>query len=323
MPIIDEERDVLVLRVVYDGSPFAGKTTTLRALARRLGARVTTPREQDGRTLYFDWLEYVGGLYDGRRIRCQIVSVPGQLVLGGRRRLLLESADAVVMVVDTRASELEPCLALLRDLVAWCHAQQPPIGIVVQANKRDAPDCIPSDQLRARLSEIAPVAVAETVATTGEGIRETFVFGVRLALDRIRGLAEARAVPRGRPEVDDPAALLAQIERSEWRSTPGPRPRPPGGEQSRQGQEVDATPSRRGSSPEPPPEPPPDDEPAFVLDASIPGGFIWPPIDGRSLLHEASASRLAPVWIEPGGWWACEGGWQLHSAGDARLGDAQ
>src|SRR6188472_2918680 len=117
MPTIDRERGVLVVRVVYDGPPLSGKTTTLRSLAQGLGVPIVSPEEQDGRTLFFDWVDYVGGLFEGRQIRCQIVSVPGQQELAKRRRLLLESADAVVMVGDTRAAAIDTTYGLLRELL--------------------------------------------------------------------------------------------------------------------------------------------------------------------------------------------------------------
>src|SRR5690349_6479428 len=98
MPTLDKERGVLIVRVVYDGPPHSGKTTTLRSLAKGLGVEIHSPEERDGRTLFFDWVEYVGGLFEGRQIRCQIVSVPGQAELAERRKLLLQSADAVVLV---------------------------------------------------------------------------------------------------------------------------------------------------------------------------------------------------------------------------------
>ena len=78
MARIDDDRGVLVLRVVYDGPPFSGKTTTVRTLADRLGVAVETPEEERGRTLFYDWADYVGGLYDGRKIHCEIITVPGQ-----------------------------------------------------------------------------------------------------------------------------------------------------------------------------------------------------------------------------------------------------
>src|SRR5688500_8756428 len=99
MPTIDAARGVLVIRIVYDGPDLSGKTTSLKALARGVSSHVECPEEREGRTLYFDWMEYVGGLFEGRQISCQIVSVPGQRELAHRRRLLLESADAVVCVL--------------------------------------------------------------------------------------------------------------------------------------------------------------------------------------------------------------------------------
>jgi hypothetical protein len=92
---------VVVIRIVYDGAPMAGKSTSVRALGRGLGGEVVTPAEVSGRTLYFDWLDYTGGLFEGRRIRCQIISVPGQATLAPRRRRLLESADVIVFVGDS------------------------------------------------------------------------------------------------------------------------------------------------------------------------------------------------------------------------------
>ena len=53
MPIIDSERDLLVLRIVYDGLPLSGKTTTVNALANKLTAgSVFSPETADGRTAW-------------------------------------------------------------------------------------------------------------------------------------------------------------------------------------------------------------------------------------------------------------------------------
>src|SRR5262245_19461841 len=101
MAVLSLSKDALVIRVVYDGPPMAGKTTSVRSLAGKLGSDVKAPEEVECRTLYFDWLDYTGGLFEGRRIRCQIVSAPGQATLASRRRRLLETADVVVFVSDS------------------------------------------------------------------------------------------------------------------------------------------------------------------------------------------------------------------------------
>jgi len=124
MAIIDDTRGVLVVRIVYDGPALSGKTTSLRALAQGVSSKVDCPAELAGRTLYFDWVDYVGGLFDGRQIRCQIVSVPGQKDLSHRRKLLLETADAVVLVLDTRQLEWDFGLGWVRDTVPFCRGKK-------------------------------------------------------------------------------------------------------------------------------------------------------------------------------------------------------
>ncbi|MGH9886021.1 MAG: hypothetical protein ACREBE_10860, partial [bacterium] len=113
-----------MISVVYDGPPEAGKTTTVRALARGFGREVYTPEERDGRTVHFDWLEHIGGRFEGSPIRCQIVSVPGQKRWVRRRAHFLERADVVVFVGDTTASAWPETVARLADLRADLDARQ-------------------------------------------------------------------------------------------------------------------------------------------------------------------------------------------------------
>lgn len=183
MATLDRQSDAVVVRIVYDGPPTAGKTTTLRALAQRLGqGQVVTPEESGGRTVYFDWLEYVGGRFEGREIRCQIISVPGQRALAPRRKLLLDTADAVVFVADTSRDGIAESTRHLDELLQTLSgADAPRPGVVLQANKRDLPDAAPLDRLR----RTHGLAVVESVASQGEGTREAFVFAVCLALDRV------------------------------------------------------------------------------------------------------------------------------------------
>ncbi|HET9622680.1 MAG TPA: hypothetical protein VFP84_15010, partial [Kofleriaceae bacterium] len=203
MALIDSEASEILIRLVYDGPPEAGKTTSLRALASSLTRPTYSPAEDgDGRTLWFDWMEYVGGRFEGCQIRCQIVSVAGQRELAARRRRVIAGADVVVFVADSAANETSRTVAYLQELremlrltpgsgsEAVAHrltAHEVPVGVIVQANKRDLPDAIPIKQLRGELENIGwPIGVVESVASEGTGIREAFVYAVRLALDRVR-----------------------------------------------------------------------------------------------------------------------------------------
>ncbi len=319
MAIIDETRGVLVVRIVYDGPALSGKTTSLQALARGVGSRVATPAETSGRTLFFDWVDYVGGLFDGRQIRCQIVSVPGQRELAHRRKLLLESADAVVMVLDTRREEWEFGLSWLKETVPYCRAQEPPVGVVLQANKRDTPSAVPSEELRVALAKIAPVAVIPSSATSGDGIREAFVLAVRLALDRVRALAASGRLAHGKPAEDNPDELLARM-RAESEASSAPV----------NGALVDAVAASLQAELEPwpdaqraPSEPAPEtaeisgNEREFVPDPMMPGGMIWPPVDGRALLHEVAALDIRPTRTGRADWCGSGSGFRFHSHGSA------
>jgi len=311
MAIIDDSKGVLVVRIVYDGPALSGKTTSLRALAKGVSSKVETPAEQAGRTLFFDWVDYVGGLFDGRQIRCQIVSVPGQKELSRRRKLLIESADAVVLVLDTRQMEWEFGLGWLRDTAPYCRSKSPPVGLVLQANKRDAPDAVPAEDMQQALKRIAPVAVVPSTATSGEGIREAFVLAVRLSLDRVRALAASGELRVGRPEEDDPAQLMERMRGVE-REPDAPL------DQAFAAQalcslaaELDSL----GLDPNPalPAINDESGERLFVPDPMMPGGMIWPPVDGRALLHEVASLDIRPSRTGRSDWGGSGSGFRFHS----------
>jgi len=297
---LDRKGDAVVVRIVYDGPPTAGKTTSLRALAERLGqGQVITPEESGGRTVYFDWMEYTGGRFEGRQIRCQIVSVPGQRVLAPRRNLLLESADAVVFVADTSRSGMAESRAHLDQLVRRL-ATQPglPVGIVLQANKRDLPDAEPIEPLRRSHG----LAVVESVAATGEGTREAFVFAVRLALDRVREQLRLGQLQPIDPREESASELLAQmhalpLDHGAWELWPT---------------QTEAPLNPTGSPPRLP-------------DTSVPGGWIWPAINGRILLQEAGLGLLgAPRELTPDEWVADTAqGWRFHSSAEGLFLDGE
>lgn len=256
---------------------------------------MTTPAEYCGRTLYFDWVDYVGGLFEGLKVRCQIVSVPGQEHLAGRRSRIIESADAVVLVADSRPEGVGSFVRTYRELAAWCRTQAPPVGIVVQANKQDAEDSLPRNTLWERVGASTPVPVVETVATDGDGVREAFVLGVRLGLDRVRAIALSGKLRHGRPEVNSPDQLMTFFadEPPVGREIPAP---------TLQNVASDGTPN--------------DYEEPFAPHADLPGGFVWPPVDGRALLQMAAELDLNPTRTKTGEWTAASGGFRFQSHPD-------
>ncbi|MBS1124704.1 MAG: gliding motility protein MglA, partial [Deltaproteobacteria bacterium] len=194
MPHIDARSGEVVIRIVYDGAPEAGKTTNVQQLSnlislQRRGAS-KSPGTTGERTEFFDWLDFSGGYLDGRRVRCQLVSVPGQSRLLHRRRYLLETADAVVFVADSRVEMFDGAagnfLATLRIVERVCRGV--PVGVIVQANKQDLPGALAPEMVMAALGATKPVLAIGSAASRGDGVMQTFILAVRLATDRVRTL---------------------------------------------------------------------------------------------------------------------------------------
>jgi signal recognition particle receptor subunit beta len=311
LAVLDVENNAVVIRIVYDGPPEAGKTTSLRALSASLARPMSTPAEAGDRTLFFDWLEYTGGLFEGHQIRCQVVTVPGQTVLAHRRQALLEAADVVVFVSDSTPAAVETTRTYMTEMRGVLDALPGPrVGVLVQANKRDRPGAVELPILRAALPE-SGVAVLESVATEGRGVREAFVFAVRLALDRVRELLRHRALGLGVPEVQNSDELLQALQRRESERTL--LASQPAGEPAaawsalQEAVEAELAPAppratevNRSAIPGTP-------------DHRVPAGMIWPPVEGRLLLLEASAGTFVPRQTAAGDWIGETSGWRFHS----------
>jgi signal recognition particle receptor subunit beta len=340
MPLVDPRTDQLVVRIVYDGPAYAGKTTSLRALAESLGGEMFSAGEADGRTLYFDWVDYLGGRFEGQPIRCQIVAVPGQEVLVQRRRLLLATADAAVFVADSRRSALSEnrrAFDLLREVMAGA---RPPFGVVAQANKRDLPDIVGLDELRGALLDGGSLAMTESVAERNEGVRETFVLAVRLALDRVREMGAARMLPRLAPEIADGPALLEVMRAVEEGAAAAPARVFLGfGGPDRRAALGEVGAARQGAGPGSPAAPAASvgtrarlasTSPAApaasaapargapqLPETAVPPGLIWPPVSGRVVLHEAMRRPPELEQTKQGDWLAASPQWALRSSLEA------
>lgn len=332
MVLLDPETDDVVIRVVYDGPPEAGKTTSVRALAGSLGCSMFTPEQKDGRTVFFDWLDYTGGLFEGHRIRCQVVSVPGQAVLAPRRRALLAEADVVVFVADTTRPHVDGLGAYLSGLArTFASEPGPPVGIVVQANKRDVPGAASIPEIRRLLDGIGlRVGIVESIATDGVGIREAFVFAVRLALDRAREQLRTGGLKSARPDFQSGEELLAEMRRGEsgrldLASVDGLHHTrlhevtvadDAVAQAVREDQEV---PAQAGVW-----HPPPSSHevPPRLPGAGVGGGLIWPPVNGRLVLHEATEAPVDLARNEGGDWLGTgEDRWQIQSPTNSTFAD--
>lgn len=312
MAELDTEGERVVLRIVYDGPAMAGKTTSVRSLAKMFDRPVFSSESADGRTLHFDWMVYQGGRFENHSVCCQVVAVPGQPELWPRRRFLLETADVVVFVADSRPTEFEASLAALESLRSLLsQLPHPRPGVVFQLNKRDLADVVPLAQARARLAAGETVAVTESVAAEDVGVRQTFVFAVRLALDRVNELRSLDRLRVGPPIIEGGEALLAALLEHEGGGVVAATEPASAVTSSamangvtRLPEAVEFAPPARPRQPTPP-------------NPDLPVGRVWPPVEGRAILHEANAARIELVESPTGDWLERRGHWIVQSAANA------
>jgi len=227
MAHIDETTGLIVIRIVYDGPAQAGKTTNLQALADRIPEsrrdEMASPGSDGTRTEYFDWMNVLGGYFEGRRIRCQLVTVPGQPELHARRLHLLTTADSVVFVADAHRDQVMQSRAVLQETLAALAERHDGVlapGWVLQGNKQDIDDAMEPTQLAESLAIPSTVPVRAASALSGAGVVETFMLGARLALDRVRAMADAGLLQHGAAMPQTPAELFEAMQGMVAESSP-------------------------------------------------------------------------------------------------------
>lgn len=306
MPFFDRDQQKVVVRVVYDGPANAGKTTNLAQLCRFFTttrrSELVIPEERAGRTIFFDWLELDGGLVGGYRLRCQLVTVPGQGVFSHRRRHLLRKADVVVFVCESTASGVEIGRRMvegLRPLLARETGDAVPL--VVQANKQDLDGGLGLEQVGQRLGVPEGVSLVGARAHEGVGVRETVVLAIRAAANQVQtrlletgiealsrevetsvSLHEALLAEEG-PGLSRATVVLSTLdERGAGSVEASPTPAPgvtPEIQLARSVAVADESPATPVALP---PRP----------TSNVPLGSVWPAAQGRPILRELEGQEM-------------------------------
>ncbi len=170
------------MKLVYYGPALSGKTTNLVALHDKAGqqarGRLMTLETKNDRTLFFDLLPLTFKSERGdARLRIKLFTVPGQPIHTSTRKLVLQGADGVALVADSRLTETENNASSFLDLRDNLRANGSDIAkmpLVIQFNKRDLPD-IRSEADLAQMAARGREPVYKAVAKDGEGVLETFL----------------------------------------------------------------------------------------------------------------------------------------------------
>lgn len=181
MAFIDMPRREITLKLVYYGPALSGKTTNLQMLHRRMqghtDGELVTLNTRDDRTLFFDLLPLRLQIRGGLSLRVKLFTVPGQVIHNTTRKIVLQGADGVAFVADSRISQTRANNESFADLRANLHENgiaMSDIGVVIQLNKRDLPGIRTNEEVeRIRAKGSEPVYTA--IALAGEGVAETFI----------------------------------------------------------------------------------------------------------------------------------------------------
>jgi signal recognition particle receptor subunit beta len=166
-------------KVVYYGPGLSGKTTNLevvhsKAPTEHVGDLTSIATEGD-RTLFFDFLPLNLGSVSGMTTKFQIYTVPGQVYYNSTRKLVLQGADGLVFVADSRRGKMDENLesfANLEDNVQEYGMDIHTIPLVLQYNKRDLGDVYTIEEMQEKLNKYNS-PYFEAVAVTGEGVFPT------------------------------------------------------------------------------------------------------------------------------------------------------
>jgi len=196
----------LTVKVVYYGPGLSGKTTNLQMIHARtrpeVRGRLLTVETHDDRTLFFDLLPVFFSTASGFKVKVKLFTVPGQVIHNATRRIVLQNADAVAFIADSRRAangENNAYWKNLHENMREMGLDPADVPIVIQFNKRDLPDT-KSDEEIDEVRRKGKEPVISAVAIRCEGVLETLYavlqsayrnLEARTALSKNIGLSEA------------------------------------------------------------------------------------------------------------------------------------
>jgi signal recognition particle receptor subunit beta len=204
MPTVHHAKQELLIKLVYYGCGFGGKTTNLEHIHKTSRpdqrGKLLSLKSETERTLFFDLLPVDLGSFKGYSIRLHLYTVPGQAAFDRSRRVILRGADGIVFVVDSQRESFFDNVASAENLEENLRLQgrdPKQLPLVIQLNKRDLPNSATVEQLRLALDIPETAHVVEAVATKGIGVYETLKDIVTQCLKR---LGDPRELPGSKTE---------------------------------------------------------------------------------------------------------------------------
>jgi len=179
-------------KIVYYGPGLCGKTTNLQYIydstAPQAEGKLISLATETDRTLFFDFMPLELGTVRGFKTRFHLYTVPGQVYYDASRKLILKGVDGVVFVADSQEERMDANIESLYNLEENLQSQGYnliDIPYVLQLNKRDLPNVVPTEELAAELLRKSE-PIFEATASQGVGVFNTLKAVAKQVLTELR-----------------------------------------------------------------------------------------------------------------------------------------
>lgn len=209
------------VKIVYYGPGLSGKTTNLQIIHRKIPGQsksdmVSLATETD-RTLFFDFLPLDLGKIRGFTTKFQLYTVPGQVYYNATRKLVLRGVDGIVFIADSAADKYDENVESFDNMeenLAEYGYKRESIPIILQYNKRDLPNAMPTDELNAQFNRYN-LMWSEAIASKGKGVFESLKLIGKLVIDQLNqkysSTAKKRSTNQAKKTVQPPSQTAQPI----------------------------------------------------------------------------------------------------------------
>ncbi len=202
-------------KIVYYGPGLSGKTTNLEVIHSKAPktnvGELTSIATEGDRTLFFDFLPLNLGQVAGMTTKFQIYTVPGQVYYNSTRKLVLQGADGIVFVADSRRGKIDENLESFKNLednLKEYGMDLSTIPLVFQYNKRDLQDLYTIEELEKSLNHFG-APFFEAVAVNGDGVFPTLKKVSSMVLENLNKQSPTKIKSKKPQAAKEPALVPA------------------------------------------------------------------------------------------------------------------
>lgn len=193
MALFNKTKREINAKIVYYGTPLAGKATTLQFIHRKLKPEFRGPIKTMGgqvdRMLFFDFMPPGLGEVNDYRVRFHLYTVQGEVSNPFTWKTVLKGADGVVFVADSspesRAATRQSMESLKSFLLSYGQNLEN-IPCVIQCNKSDLPDACSPEEI-AGLVDGSGFTAVKSAARSGEGVLYVLSKVVKQVMKNLQG----------------------------------------------------------------------------------------------------------------------------------------